>query len=226
METTMNQRVLVWDLPIRVFHWLLAASFAGAWLTAESERWRDVHMMLGYTVAGLILFRIVWGLVGTRYARFRSFLFRPSELLIYLRSLATRSPRHYLGHNPAGSIAIFLLLALGLVTALTGFAYHQELGGEWLEDVHEAAALVMLWIVGVHVAGVLVSSLLHHENLARSMVTGRKRGEPGEGISRRHVGVALLLIALGAGLWVWYPAGGDGANEVQAVQHDDDDERG
>ena len=123
----MSERVLVWDLPTRVFHWLLAASFAGAWLTGESERWRDVHMMLGYSVAGLILFRIVWGFVGSRYARFRSFVFRPSELFAYLRSLATRSPRHYLGHNPAGSIAIFLLLGLGLVTALSGFAYYQEL---------------------------------------------------------------------------------------------------
>lgn len=222
----MNQRVLVWDLPTRIFHWLLAASFAGAWLTAESERWRDVHMMLGYTVAGLILFRIVWGLVGTRYARFRSFLFRPSELLGYLRSLLSRSPRHYLGHNPAGSVAIFLLLGLGLVTAASGFAYYQELGGEWLEEVHEAAAVIMLWIVGVHVAGVLVSSLLHRENLVGSMLNGRKRGEPGDGIARRHAGVALVLIALAAGLWAWYPAGGDVANEVRAVQHDDGDERG
>ena len=92
-------------------------------------RWRISHRrlralarhprLLGYTVAGLIGFRLVWGLVGTRYARFRSFLFRPRELVDYLRSLLTRSPRHYLGHNPAGSIAILLLLGLGVVTAAT-----------------------------------------------------------------------------------------------------------
>src|SRR5512134_298190 len=118
----MANRILVWDAPIRVFHWLLAASFAGAFLTGDSERWRDIHVLLGYTVAGLIGFRLVWGLVGTRYARFRSFLFSPGELVRYLRSLAARSPQHYLGHNPAGSVAIFLLLALGVATAATGYA--------------------------------------------------------------------------------------------------------
>jgi len=222
----MSERVLVWDLPTRVFHWLLAASFAGAWLTGESERWRDVHMMLGYSVAGLILFRIVWGFVGSRYARFRSFLFRPSELAAYLRSLATRAPRHYLGHNPAGSIAIFLLLGLGLVTALSGFAYYQELGGEWLEELHEAAAVAMLTVVGVHIAGVVVSSLLHHENLVRSMITGRKLGEAGQGITRRYGAIAVLLLAAGTGLWAWYPAGSEVVGSVQAVQDegDDDDE--
>ena len=85
----MEKRILVWDAPTRLFHWLLAASFAGAFLTGDSERWRDIHLLLGYTVAGLIGFRLVWGLIGTRYARFRSFLFSPREMLRYLRSLAT-----------------------------------------------------------------------------------------------------------------------------------------
>ena len=111
----MSEHILVWDAPTRVFHWLLAASFAGAFLTADSERWRDIHVLLGYTFAGLIGFRLVWGLIGTRYARFRSFLFRPRELFEYLRSLLTRSPRHYLGHNPAGSIAVLLLLGAGVL---------------------------------------------------------------------------------------------------------------
>ncbi|MCC7547425.1 MAG: cytochrome b/b6 domain-containing protein [Burkholderiales bacterium] len=224
----MTERVLVWDLPTRVFHWLLAAAFAGAWLTGDSERWRDLHMMLGYSVAGLIVFRILWGFVGSRYARFRSFLFRPAELLAYLRSLATRSPRHYLGHNPAGSIAVFLLLGLGLVTALSGYAYFQEWGGEWLEEVHEAAAVAMLAVVGMHIAGVIASSLLHRENLVRAMITGRKLGESGQGIARRYGAVALLLLAAGTALWAWYPAGGEATGQVRAVQQEQrhDDERG
>src|SRR5581483_3604771 len=106
-------KVLVWDVPTRVFHWLLALSFVGAFATAESERYRDVHVLLGYTVAGLIAFRLAWGLVGTRYARFRAFAFGPRRVLTYVKSLFGRAPQHYVGHNPAGSVAIYALLALG-----------------------------------------------------------------------------------------------------------------
>ncbi len=204
----MRERILVWDVPTRLFHWLLAASFAGAFLTAESERWRDVHVMLGYTFAGLIAFRLVWGLIGTRYARFRSFLFKPAELLAYLRSLLARSPRHYLGHNPAGSLAIVLLLGLGLVTAASGWATYNDVGGDWLEALHEGAANAMLVVVAVHVAGVLVSSLLHRENLVASMITGRKQGEPAQGIRRGYAWLAGIMLLLVAAFWSWYPSTG------------------
>jgi cytochrome b len=202
----MKEQILVWDIPTRVFHWLLAASFAGAFLTAESERWRDVHVMLGYTFAGLIAFRLVWGLIGTRYARFRSFLFRRAELLDYLRSLVRRSPRHYPGHNPAGSLVILLLLGLGIVTIGSGWATYNEVGGEWLEELHEATANAMLALVFVHIAGVVVSSLLHRENLVAAMVTGRKRGAPAQGIHRGHAWLALLLLVAVTTFWSWYPS--------------------
>ncbi len=222
----METRILVWDAPTRLFHWLLAASFAGAFLTGDSERWRDVHLLLGYTVAGLIGFRLVWGLIGTRYARFRSFLFSPREMLRYLRSLATGSPQHHLGHNPAGSLAIFLLLALGLVTAATGYATYNELGGEWLAELHEACAFAMLAVVGVHIAGVVVSSLLHRENLVRAMITGRKAGEPSQSIRRSHAWLAAGMIAVVAAFWVWYPT--TQPVQAQAVEQrgQDDGEHG
>src|SRR5574340_421185 len=108
------QRILVWDVPTRVFHWLLVLTFAGAFLTAESERNRDSHVVLGYTLLGLIAFRLLWGFFGTRYARFRSFLFKPGEIAAYVRSLFKGRPAHYVGHNPAGSLAIWLLLGLGI----------------------------------------------------------------------------------------------------------------
>lgn len=191
--------VRVWDLPTRVFHWSLAASFAGAWLTAESERWRDIHVALGYTLAGLITFRLVWGVVGSRYARFAGFVFPPSRVVGYLKSLLSGSPEHHLGHNPAGALAIFGLLTLGIVVAASGYASYQELGGEWLEDLHEGAANAMLGLVFIHLAGVVVSSVLHRENLVRSMITGWKRGRFEDGISHPHVwlGIALLLAVLG-----------------------------
>jgi cytochrome b len=220
----MRERILVWDVPTRVFHWLLAASFAGAFITADSERLRDWHVLLGYSFAGLIAFRLLWGFVGTRYARFRSFLFSPREVAQYLRSLATRSPRHYLGHNPAGSLAIFLLLALGFATGATGLAVYNDWGGHWLEELHEGAAFVMLAVVAVHIAGVLMSSLLHRENLVRAMITGRKLGEPGQGIRRSHAIVAALLIAGLAGLWVWQPTlDAPLAASAQQQRHADDD---
>jgi cytochrome b len=112
--TPANARILVWDLPVRVFHWLLVASFAGAWLTAEGEQWRLLHVSLGYTVLGLVAFRLVWGVFGTRYARFSSFIRGPSAVARYLGNLMHGRPQHYTVHNPAGAVAIVALLLLGL----------------------------------------------------------------------------------------------------------------
>jgi cytochrome b len=200
-EVNMTTRILVWDVPTRVFHWLLAGSFAGAFLTAESEMFRDVHVLLGYTMLGLIGFRLVWGLIGTRYARFSSFLFGPSKVVAYLKSLLTGSPQHYVGHNPAGSWAIYGLLLLGLLSGATGYAVYNQSGGEWLEELHEATANTMLALVVMHVAGVLVSSLLHRENLVRAMIYGYKKGEAGQGVRRAHWLIGAGLLTGAVALW-------------------------
>lgn len=167
-------RVFVWDLPVRMFHWLLAASFAGAFLTAESERYRDIHVALGYTVLGLVAFRLLWAFVGTRYARLSSFAFGPLAVIDYFKSLLTFHPKHYVGHNPAGSWVIYALVVLALLAGATGYATYNDVGGHWLEEFHEGAANVMLTLVIVHIAGVLVSSFVHRENLVKAMVTGYK----------------------------------------------------
>ncbi len=210
-------RILVWDVPTRLFHWLLALSFAGAFVSGDSERWRDLHVMLGYTMIGLIGFRLVWGIFGTRYARFSAFAFGPSSVLAYLRSLLSRRPARYLGHNPAGSWAIYLMLALGIVAGVTGYAVFEDIGGEWMEALHEGAANAMLAVVAVHIAGVILGSLRHHENLVGAMVSGCKSGEPGEasGRPRRIAGAVLLggVLAFWAGA-LQAPAPGD--KEVHA----------
>lgn len=207
-DGTTGSRITVWDVPTRVFHWLLAASFAGAYLTAESERYRDVHLLFGYTLAALIGFRLVWGLVGSPYARFSSFLFAPPQVWEYLKSLLTPAPKHYVGHNPAGALAIFALLALGLLTAGSGFATYQEVGGEWMAELHEGAASTLLAVVALHLLGVAVSSWLHRENLIGAMISGRKRGSADQGItqSRPVIGILLLLAVLA--LWSADRAGG------------------
>ena len=173
-ETSSSSSTLVWDLPVRLFHWLLVACFAGAWLTSESEHWRLAHVWFGYGMAGLVGLRLVWGLVGTQHARFASFVRGPRAALAYLRSLLGPRPQHYLGHNPAGGLAIVGLLALIALTAASGYATYNELGGDWLEELHEFAADALLILVGVHLAGVTVDSFVHKENLVRAMITGRK----------------------------------------------------
>jgi cytochrome b len=161
-----------------VFHWLTVLSFAGAWLTAESERWRLVHVTLGYTLAGLVVFRVLWGLVGTRHARFASFVRGPAAVRRYLRSLLGGQPEHHTGHNPAGALAIVALLALALGVTATGWAGYNDVAASWTEEVHEVLANGMLALVLVHVAAVVLASRLHRENLVAAMITGHKQGSP------------------------------------------------
>lgn len=199
--TGSRTKILVWDAPVRVFHWLMVLSFAGAYLTAESERWRLVHVSLGYTLGGLVAFRVLWGLLGTRYARFASFVRGPAAVMRYLSSIFRGQPEHHVGHNPAGAVAIVLLLLLSVATVVSGWANYNELGGDWLEELHEVAANFMLAVVGVHVAGVVLASWLHRENLVRSMLSGRKDGAPEEGIRWSWRPLAGLLLAAVLGFW-------------------------
>src|SRR3989304_9083958 len=196
-----KQRILVWDLPTRVFHWLLAASFLGAFWTAASERYRDIHVVLGYTVLGLVVFRLLWGVIGTRYARFRSFPSAPRRVLEYFKSLITRSPQHHVGHNPAGSLAIYAILALSVFAGVTGYGAYNEIGGEWLAQLHEGAANAMLGLVLIHIGAVMVSSLIHRENLVAAMLNGYKKGRAGDGIRRKHWFVAAAVLLATAGFW-------------------------
>lgn len=204
----MTQRMLVWDVPTRVFHWLMVVSFAGAFLTAESERSRDIHVVLGYTLLGLIIFRLVWGLIGTRYALFQSFWFKPSEIKAYVVSLCKAKPKHYVGHNPAGSVAVFALLVLGIASGVTGIVVFEDIGGDVLEEVHNLVSYAMLGVVVLHVAGVLVSSVMHHENLVRSMITGFKTVQPNQAINRTHLWLGVIMLVTVIAFWIGYPATG------------------
>lgn len=201
----MGQRILVWDVPTRMFHWLLVLSFAGAYLTSESERYRDIHVALGYTLLGLIGFRLLWGFFGTRYARFRSFLFKPGEIAAYARSLLKGKPAHYIGHNPLGSVAIWLLLGMGILVGTSGVMLFEDIGGEALEELHEFVSNAILSIVLIHIAGVAVSSVLHRENLARAMVTGFKSADAGQGVGHSYAWLGVIILAAVVAFWVGYP---------------------
>jgi len=228
-------RILVWDAPVRVFHWLMVISFAGAYLSAESERWRLLHVTLGYTLAGLIVFRLLWGLVGTRHARFASFVRGPRAAWHYLRALTGPRPQHHVGHNPAGALAIVALLGLGLVVTASGWVTFQDLAGEWAEELHEVAGNLMLGVVLLHVAGVVVGSWRHHENLVRAMVTGHKLGATDDGIRRAWRSLAGVMLVTVLAFWAWQwqtapapgtlaaaPADGGARHAASGIGHDDD----
>ncbi|MFZ1425201.1 MAG: cytochrome b/b6 domain-containing protein [Geminicoccaceae bacterium] len=165
--------VRVWDPLVRLFHWSLVAAFATAFLSEEGER---LHEVAGYVVLGLIAFRLVWGLIGPAHARFKDFVPTPARLWAYLRSLVRGRPYRYLGHNPAGAVMILCLLGTVFIAAGSGWLMTTDRfwGTKWVEELHEVSAWTALALVGVHVAGVVVSSLLHRENLVRAMITGRK----------------------------------------------------
>jgi cytochrome b len=186
---------------VRVFHWLLVFCFAGAYLSAESEVWRLLHVTLGYTLGGLLVFRLVWGLVGTRYARFANFVRGPGAVLRYLHSIKAKQPEHHLGHNPAGAVAIVLLIVLGLVVSATGYATFNDLGPGWLAELHDLAANAMLLVVVGHLVGVVTASLQHRENLVRAMLTGFKTGLPEQGIGRTWRALALVIVLVVLGFW-------------------------
>ncbi|MEJ8837839.1 cytochrome b/b6 domain-containing protein [Ramlibacter sp. AN1133] len=221
-----SPRTLVWDAPVRIFHWLMVASFAVAWLTSESERWQLVHVTAGYTMAGLVAFRIVWGVIGTRHARFSDFVRSPWKAIDYLVSLADRRPQRHTGHNPAGGLAILALITLAALTALTGWANYNEIAGHWMEEVHEILASTMLGLVVLHVAAVVISSVLHRENLVAAMIHGRKPVPPAEGIRRpwRSVAAVLLMGVLGFWWLQWQSAPPPEQAAAVARQHHHDED--
>jgi cytochrome b len=198
-----GRKVLIWDAPVRVFHWLMVLCFAGAYLSAESERWRLLHVTLGYTMAGLVAFRIVWGLIGPRTARFASFVRGPSAVARYVGAMVRGQPEHHSGHNPAGAWAILGLLSLTLLIGASGWALYNGVGGDWLEEAHELAANTMVALVAVHIVGVLVSSLLHGERLIGAMFSGRKVAPAADGLRSAWRSVAALMLVAVLGFWAW-----------------------
>jgi cytochrome b len=182
--------LVVWDPLVRVFHWSLVASFTVAYLSGEGEM-LDLHAWSGYIIGALILFRLLWGLVGPRHARFADFVFTPATILAYGRDLLHGQAQRYLGHNPLGGamvIALLLMLTLATITGIALYGATETAGplagilrgtshgfGEALEEVHEFFSNLTLILVALHIGGVFVSSLLHSENLVRAMITGRKR---------------------------------------------------
>lgn len=167
--------VRVWDLFVRVFHWSLVLTFAVAWLTRHSSD--DLHHLAGYAAGALVLLRVVWGVIGTHYARFRQFVRGPQTTVGYLRAIVTGHEARYLGHNPAGGLMIVALLAAMAGTATTGWMMTTDAfwGVGWVGRLHELMAQGTLALVLLHLLGVVIASRRHHENLVGAMLSGLKR---------------------------------------------------
>ncbi|WP_020405469.1 cytochrome b/b6 domain-containing protein [Hahella ganghwensis] len=188
MSKSPNHWIKVWDPFIRIFHWTLAGSFLIAYLTEDD--FQSLHVWTGYCVAGLVSFRIVWGLIGGQYARFGNFIKRPSTVLNYCKQILKGNPDRHLGHNPAGGAMVAALLISLAITALCGMALlagegagplagtlFAHLPEDPLEEIHEFFANATLILVLFHVGGVILASFQHKENLIASMIHGRKHAD-------------------------------------------------
>ncbi|MBI4817667.1 MAG: DUF1924 domain-containing protein [Deltaproteobacteria bacterium] len=210
-------RTKVWDIPVRLFHWSLVLLIAVAFLTGEEDDWSSVHAKAGLAILGLLVFRIAWGFVGSRYARFRSFLRSPREVVEFAKAYVKGRPPLHLSHNPLGAVMVIALLLLLL--AATGTGVLMRLGPEWegpltpylshsvadgIKETHELVAHAILVLAGLHVAGVIVSSFLERQNLVGGMITGWKRGteEPGAAPRKPFLRALALLVSVLLGLGV------------------------
>lgn len=185
----------VWDVPLRLFHWFLVAAIAIAFLSSEGDSpiaaW---HIAAGWTAAVLIVFRLVWGVIGGEHARFVNFV-RPSLVAGHIRSLLYRDPEHSVGHNPLGALAVLALLAGVAAVLWTGI---QLDAGRGSEDIHEALAYGLLALIGIHVVAVIAMSMVTRENLVRAMITGRKRTALHAGARDARAPGPMALLAGGA----------------------------
>lgn len=187
----MQGEVPVWDALVRLFHWGLATAFVLAYLSEDD--WLGLHVWAGYAILALLGVRLIWGFIGPSHARWADFIQGPTEILNYVKQALSYTARRHIGHNPAGGAMVVALMVSLTATAITGLALFaaQELsgplapllsglGGAWgdlLEGVHETFANLTLVLVVLHLAGVLLASLQHRENLVKAMITGKKRGE-------------------------------------------------
>ncbi len=226
----------VTDAPTRMFHWLFALCFVGAYATADGEHWRLLHVTLGYTMAGLLGFRVLYGILGPRTSGlgllWRKLAGAPAWLRALPKATSITQINWRQGQNLLMALAIVLLLAMVVPLTLSGYATYNDwgevLGGDWIEEVHEFFGEAMLFVVLAHLALIAGLSMLRRKNQALPMLTGRVEG-PGPNLvqkNRTWLAAALLLAVLAFGAWEWQqsPNGliASGTTSERSRHHDDD----
>lgn len=207
------RRIKVWDLPVRLFHWLLAALILAAWVTQYLNR-MDLHMWIGEWILTLLLFRVAWGFVGSDTARFARFLRSPVAGLVHLARLRRREPDREIGHNAAGGWMVLVMLALLCVQAGTGLFSNDDSDTEgplmhlvgkdqsdWLSHIHYLNFKAIEGVIVLHILAILAYAVLKRQNLLRPMVTGTKL-MPADAVAPRLVNplwaLVVLAVAFGA----------------------------
>lgn len=183
----MRNMVKVWDLPTRLFHWLLVALFAFLIISGESDDLMEYHFYAGYLLTGLVVFRVLWGFAGTRYARFSSFKLSPKEACSYTVGLLQAKHNPQYGHTPAGSLMVIIMLALLGLQVLTGMMSSDEIiwtgplynlvgeeGAEVAGEIHESIQGLLLMLVGIHVLAIILYKVKFKEPLVPAMIHGKK----------------------------------------------------
>lgn len=186
-----SQQTKVWDIFIRIFHWSLLTTFVISYLTEDD--FPLIHVYAGYTMMVLITLRIVWGFIGTPYARFRCFVVKPNVVLNYIKDIVQFKAKRFLGHNPAGGlmvVALLITLSLTLFFGLLTYGSVEFSGplanlasnvssstAHFFKEMHEFFANFTVLLIVLHIVGVLVASLQHKENLVKSMITGYKKND-------------------------------------------------
>ena len=219
MSDEAGEKIRVWDLPVRLFHWALVLLVTFSVTTGLiGGNWMLWHMRCGYTILALVAFRVLWGLVGTSTARFSDFVHGPRRVAGYTRELLARRPAQVVGHNPLGGWMVVALLAVLLVQAATGlfanddiategplYVYVSKVVSDALTEIHQANVVILYVLVALHVAAVLYHWFGRGENLVRPMLTGLKPRPPG--LAQDAVRFSSPWLALGicvmAGLAVW-----------------------
>ncbi len=187
---TSQKFVKVWDIPVRLFHWVLVALVLTQWLTAEADLPTynmQAHVYCGYAILSLVLFRIVWGFVGSTYARFYNFIYGPAKILEYATNILNPNAKHYLGHNPMGGLSVFGLLAILLFQAVTGLFANDDIAttgplaqfvsensSNLLTKAHKFGFDILLILVALHLSAIFFYLLVKKENLVRPMIFGKK----------------------------------------------------
>lgn len=191
-----NKPVLVWDIVVRGCHWILVFSFTIAYLT--EDHYLGIHTYAGYTIFTLLVLRVIWGIIGSKYARFSNFYYPPATIIGFIKDTFQFRAKRYLGHNPAGGAMIFLLLVSLFLCTLSGMAVYaagdqagpvaflfspgQLLFNTFLwediwEEIHEFFANFLVFLIVIHITGVIVESVIHRENLVKAMISGYKKGD-------------------------------------------------
>ena len=208
-------KVLIWDLPTRLFHWLLAGSvifaFGIAQFVEKETSLFYMHVVFGVLAGLLILWRIIWGFIGSKHARWSDLFFSPTAIVKYFTDVLKGRGVYFAGHNPGGSIVVLLILAGVALSVVSGILNAQS---ELFEEIHESLPILVMGLVVVHVIGVMLAMKMHNENYVLGMITGYKKAKSNEAISTSSPLAALVMLVLVLGPCAYFI---DGFNRDTAL---------